>query len=232
MSRTLRIAGLISLLLHLTVVAAFLLTQRRGVAIVEAPDKPALVELVMQEQKGSGQSVVNPAAPPPSQTQPSPPVPRPPTPPDAAEPVPGPTASTPTPPVPEPTPPTPAPPAPASPPSQVPHINIGGTDSESNATVQAGSQIIPGSPDKKARNQPPIYPDEAARLGQQGAVSVVVHVGPSGIADGVEIEKSSGYVLLDRAAEKAVMKWTFVPAMKDGLPVPFDFRMNFHFTFN
>lgn len=235
MSRPLRIAGLVSIVLHLLIAAGFLLFNRRAAVVAEAPDKPALVELVLQEQQGTGQTRPTPTpAPPPTpppqpqaQPQPQPTPPPEPEAPEATEPTP---ATTPPPPPPTPpTPPTPA--AQPAPPQHAPEITIGGTDSPSNAVV-TGENVIPGSPDKTARNLPPIYPEAAARQGQQGAVAVVVHVGPSGLPAGVEVERSSGYILLDKAAESAVMKWSFVPAMKDGLPVPFDFRMNFLFAFN
>ena len=228
MSPRLRIAGLISITLHLAIAAGFLLFNRRSMPLTEAPDKPALIELVMEEQKGSGQTTVAPSTPPPAQPQPRTPPPPAPKPPDEGEPAP--TATPPSPPAP------PAPPAKSAeaaqpaPPNQVPQINIGGTDSESNAIV-LGHDVIPASPDNKARNRPPIYPEQAARLGQQGAVIVVVHVGPSGLPAGVAVERSSGYAMLDKAAENAVLKWTFQPATKDGLPVSYDFRMNFTFAF-
>lgn len=227
MSRPLRIAGVVSILLHLLIVAGFLLFNRRSVPVAEAPDNPATVELVMREQQGAGETMVNQPTPPPAEPQQAatPPEAKPA---DTGEPAPSQAATPPNPPAP------PAPPAQAAapaPPDHVPQINIGGTDSPSNAVVQAGRDIVPASPDNKARNRPPIYPDEAARLGQQGDVLIVVHVGPSGLPSGVAVERSSGYGLLDRAAENAVMKWTFQPATKDGLPVPFDFRMNFTFAF-
>jgi protein TonB len=237
MSPRLRIAGLVSITLHLAIAAGFLLFNRRSAPLTEAPDKPALVELVMEEQKGSGQTTVTPSTPPPAEPRPQtlpPPAPKPP---EKAEPAPAPAETPPpSPPAPPAKPTPPAPPAkPAetaqpAPPKQVPQINIGGTDSESNAIV-LGPDVIPASPDNKARNRPPIYPEDAARLGQQGAVLVVVHVGPSGLPAGVEVERSSGYASLDKAAENAVRKWTFQPATKDGLPVPYDFRMNFTFAF-
>lgn len=229
MSRPLRIAGLLSLLLHLLIVAGFLWRFERRptpVPVAEAPDKPVMVELVMQEQKGAGKTRVSPA-PQPQAQPPSPQTPPPePKPPEIAEPAPSPPVPTLSPPAP---PATPTPTAPPTPAERVPQITIGGTDSPSNAVV-VGHDVIPASPDNTARNRPPVYPDDAARLGQQGGVVVVVHVGPSGLADGVDIERSSGYALLDKAAENAVRKWAFVPAMKDGLPVPFDFHMNFQFA--
>ena len=221
------VLGLVSLLVHGMVVGAFLLAHRQAAAPAAiAPDTPVTVQLVMQEQQGSGQTQAAPPPRPPNQAQPQPhPQTPPPEPQPATEGLPP--AAAPTPPnPPDPTQAT-ATPAPPQPPLQ---ITIGGTDSPSNAIVQ-GHDVIPATPDNPARNRPPVYPDAAARQGQQGTVGVVVHVGPAGVADGVDIERSSGYPLLDQAAEQAVRKWTFVPATKDGLPVPFDFRMNFTFAF-
>ncbi len=212
------IAGLVSLALHLSVVAGILLFVRRPVPLMEVPDKPVAVELVMEEQRGAGKTEVQ--APPPVLTQPQPPVP---TPPVEGEKLPAPAPAAP-----------PAKPnetARPAPPKPVPEINIGGTDSESNAIVLQGPNVIPATPDKTVRNRPPVYPEEAARRGQQGSVVLVVRVGPSGLPSAVDVERSSGYTLLDKSAENAVMKWTFVPAVKDGLPVPYDFRMNFTFAF-
>ncbi len=231
------ILGLVSLLLHGLIAGAFLLAHRDAPAPVAiAPDKPVTVQLVMEEQQGSGPPQAAPPPHPPDQAQPQP---HPQTPPEATPPPPPdpkPTTEG-LPPAAQPAPPNPpdplaaaqpaATPAPPQPPLQ---INIGGTDSPSNAIVE-GHDVIPGSPDNPARNRPPAYPEAAARQGQYGTVSVVVHVGTAGVADGVDIERSSGYPLLDRAAEEAVRKWTFAPATKDGLPVPFDFRMNFKFAF-
>jgi protein TonB len=218
MSPRLRIAGLVSLTLHVAIAAGILFFARRPVPLAEAPDKPVAVELVLEEHKGAGKTTVHPLSP---QQPPQPEQAPPPQPPEETAPSPDHATTQPA---------QPTPPAKPAPPRHVPEINIGGTDSESNA-IASGDNIIPATPDKKSRNRPPVYPEEAARRGQQGAVLVVVHVGPSGLPSGVDLERSSGYVLLDQAAENAVMKWTFVPAVKDGLPVPFDFRMNFTFAF-
>lgn len=223
MSSRLRIAAALSLALHLSIAAAVLLFGRRPVPAPTAVDKPVAVELVMQEQKGAGKTAVRPPEEPSPPQQPQQP------PPSRTESEPAPTQATP-----PPTPPVPPAPqaATAGPtePNRVPEINIGGTDSESNAIAMGGA-IVPASPDKKSRNRPPVYPEEAARRGQQGNVELVVHVGPSGLPSGVDVRRSSGYALLDKSAENAVMKWTFIPAMKDGLPVSYDFTMNFSFSF-
>ena len=222
MSRRPWIAGLISAALHLAIIAGVLVREHWARPSPDAPDKPVAVELVMEEQRGVNETVVQPAPSPPA--EPAPP-PRPPTPEVAVAPG---LASPPSsqPPVP------PRPPAMANPAVSAPHMNLGGTDSESNTLVLGGENVIPASPDQKARNRPPIYPDDAARRGEQGAVILVIHVSPDGLPAGVDVARSSGYPSLDRAAREAVMAWRFLPAIKDGAAIPFDMPMRFVFAFN
>ena len=118
--------------------------------------------------------------------------------------------------LPQPSPPSPTPPQPEA--DSTPRINLGGTDSLSNVLVQ-GDQVIPARLDAKVRNREPIYPDEAVRHGEQGAVILLVQVSPEGLASGVDIARSSGFNSLDRAARDAVTTWRFVPAVRDGQPV-------------
>jgi len=120
--------------------------------------------------------------------------------------------------------PEPAPPA-AQP---APVISLQGTDSPSDARA-FGDRVIPAKPDAVFHNRPPEYPVEAAMNGQQGTVVVVVHVSPDGKAAGVDLVRSSGYVLLDSAARDAVLRWRFLPAVKDGQPVASDMTMGFEF---
>ena len=224
-SRRLYICGLMSLMLHAALVAGLLLRlEPKSATLVEAPDKPVMVELVMEEQKGAGETQTRPPAPKPAARQPAP---TPPTPRKEAEPVPAQPpvqASTPTPPVP------PSPAAATASPSEI-QINIGGNDSESDA-VAKGDAIIPANPDDKARNQLPEYPFEAARLHEHGAVSLLIHVSPVGFPEGVDVIRSSGYASLDSAARNAVLTWHFRPAIKDGLPIRFDFPFTFIFSDN
>ncbi|MBW4090763.1 MAG: energy transducer TonB [Proteobacteria bacterium] len=97
-------------------------------------------------------------------------------------------------------------------------FNLGGTNSETNAIVR-GSAIVPAKPDARFRNREPIYPDAAARRGEQGAVVLLIHVAPDGRASGVDVLHSSGFRLLDRAAKDAVASWHFLPAISNGVAV-------------
>jgi len=179
-------------------------------------------------------TIAAPPTPPPPDQAATDTLPTPPTPPDqpatAAQP-----AAAPAPPEP-PTPPAQvASPARAAPPAPTPTpvltFNLGGTDSESNA-LATGDGIIPASPDNTHRNRPPIYPDDAAMRGEQGAVTLLIHVSPYGLPAGIEVVVSSGHTDLDRAAAQAVQSWKFLPALKDGQAVPSNMPVRFVFTFN
>lgn len=255
-NRRLIVTLAVSLGLHAAAVIAVLLLLHAGVPVVASVEKPTEVELVMEEHKGDLRptSTPSPSQPP---AKPTPPAEKPPvqqtdpseakaTPPppdpvrDAAEPAPPPARATdpaqtrPDTPASQPAPeppvqeakrePDPAPQA-AQP---VPVISLQGTDSPSDARA-FGDRVIPAKPDAVFHNRPPVYPVEAAMNGQQGVVVVLIHVAPDGTAAGVDLVRSSGYVLLDSAARDAVLRWHFLPAVKDGQPVASDMTMGFEF---
>lgn len=288
MTRRLRIAAIVSVLLHLLVLGGGTIALPKIAPVRDKPDKEAGIELLMVEQKGAGETKAGSAAaassaPPPSPAPSPAPAPAapaqaeaPPAPPAQAAPSPRPATATQ---VGTPEVPTPAPdlaqgdappPAPAEwkpaevaggaqeakptqhavqrPPEQQPQqarvdpaaparpaapleFNLGGTDSESNA-IASGDNVIPASVDNRTRNRPPVYPEDAARRGQQGAVVLLIHVSASGGATGSDVLETSGVPSLDRAAQQAVAGWHFLPAMKAGRPVPFDMPMRFVFEFN
>ena len=78
-----------------------------------------------------------------------------------------------------------------------------------------GPDIIDYTPDFSV-NKKPIYPTAAKRMQQQGSVKLTITANDSGSVIDVAVEKSSGYVLLDNAAVKAVKKWDFAPVVRDG----------------
>jgi len=69
------------------------------------------------------------------------------------------------------------------------------------------------------RSPEPTYPARALRRGESGEVVLRIHVDARGVPDRVEIAASSGSRDLDRAAQRAVQRWRFRPAMRDGSPV-------------
>jgi len=82
-----------------------------------------------------------------------------------------------------------------------------------------------------ARNRPPPYPEVARRRRQEGRVVLRVMVSDTGTPGAVAVQQSSGYPLLDHAAEEAVQNWRFAPARRGGsavagiAEVPFNFRL-------
>jgi len=64
------------------------------------------------------------------------------------------------------------------------------------------------------KNPPPEYPLIARRRGFQGTVVLEVLVDRNGRVVDLRVFNSSGYKVLDRAAEKSVSEWIFRPAIK------------------
>jgi protein TonB len=81
-------------------------------------------------------------------------------------------------------------------------------------------------------NPAPDYPALAQDRGMQGRVILKVHVLASGKADNVKVDKSTGFKILDDAAIKAVLLWTFDPARRGQTPidgwvtVPLNFKLS------
>ena len=82
----------------------------------------------------------------------------------------------------------------------------------------------PAAPVSASQPQPistpaPRYPAQALRRGEEGTVMVSARISADGVPSSVEVARSSGSRLLDRAAVDAVRRWRFRPAMADGRPV-------------
>jgi len=63
-------------------------------------------------------------------------------------------------------------------------------------------------------NTPPAYPALARKRGQEGTVILQVLVNREGKVEGLKIDISSNFSLLDRAALNAVRKWSFEPGRR------------------
>ena len=80
-------------------------------------------------------------------------------------------------------------------------------------------------------DRPPDYPDLARRRGEQGRVLLRVEVSMDGRPLAVSVARSSGFGILDSAAQDAIRAWRFVPATEGGRPVqaiaevPIQFRL-------
>jgi len=62
------------------------------------------------------------------------------------------------------------------------------------------------------KNPAPIYPNYAREREWEGVVFLKVFVNSGGTVDEIEVEKSSGYKILDESALKTIQTWQFLPA--------------------
>lgn len=107
--------------------------------------------------------------------------------------------------------------------SPISEKDLGGqTEGQSSGTRMAehgeGGGFESASP-AYYRNPAPAYPREAREQRIEGVVHLLVSVDAGGGTASVEVKKTSGSLLLDEAAEKAVKKWRFRPASRFGHPV-------------
>lgn len=78
--------------------------------------------------------------------------------------------------------------------------------------------VLPSSMGDYLNNPKPNYPPMSKRLGEQGGVGVRIFVGADGLPQKRELLKTSGFERLDQAALDVVMRWTFVPGKRGGVP--------------
>ena len=108
-------------------------------------------------------------------------------------------------------------------PKAAPAQNFG----SAGAAQQAAAGFLPtpaivweGKPRYRYPPTPAAYPPRAIELNQQGEVLLRVRLDPAGNAVEIVVHRPSGYQMLDRAAVAAAKSWHFLPAMRDGRPVP------------
>jgi protein TonB len=88
-----------------------------------------------------------------------------------------------------------------------------------NAPVVAAAVPLPAAVPTPPRydadyldNPKPVYPPLSRREREQGVVRLRVHVEANGLPSKIEVQSSSGFERLDKAAVTAVGRWRFVPA--------------------
>ena len=186
--------------------------------ITPEPDPVALPQPVaLAVPKPAPQSKPLPTAKPPQKTNPKPmPKPRPPPLPKAvADPTPAPsTAPTGTL---DPAPPTSAPTESAVAPNAP--SNASASASTSTAAADSGPAVVMPSSNAGYLNNPrPAYPSISRRMGEEGKVMLRVYVNAQGLPEQIELQQSSGFERLDKAAMDAVRRWKFVPGTRNGVP--------------
>lgn len=103
-------------------------------------------------------------------------------------------------------------------------------DPDPVAEPAAPAETAPSALGYKSMKAVP-YPRIAAQQRMEGTVILRVLVGADGVPQEIQIDKSSGHLVLDRAARDAVMKWRFEPGTRNGEPfaayglVPIAFKL-------
>jgi protein TonB len=105
-------------------------------------------------------------------------------------------------------------------------------DPDEPASIDPVAPAAPGAPSepvaaarpdasaKPVRSPPPEYPASAARSGEAGTVLLQVQVDAQGRPTEVDVVQSSRSRALDREAVRAVRRWEFSPAVRNGQSVP------------
>ncbi|MDM0078636.1 energy transducer TonB [Variovorax sp. J2P1-59] len=108
------------------------------------------------------------------------------------------------------------------------------TPSREQSAQAAGSEpFVSASPKAEpSKNQKPVYPATAKRLGQQGKTIVRVLVDVEGRPSQARVMQSSGYQELDQAAVDAVSGWKYVPGRRKGVPEPMEFNIPVTWSLN
>jgi periplasmic protein TonB len=106
-----------------------------------------------------------------------------------------------------------------TPPPPKPQVVTSPLKGKDAATLQSDGGTQTRAKPKYLSNPPPVYPERARRLGQEGVVLLIVRVNADGKPTHIEIKDGSGYSLLDESAVKAVHRWQFHPAMLGSIPV-------------
>ena len=75
----------------------------------------------------------------------------------------------------------------------------------------------------------PTYPEVAAIAHVTGVVILEAAVGPDGCVESVKVLRSR-HVLLDKAAQEAVLQWQYSPLVLNGIPTPFVLTVTFNFS--
>ena len=115
-----------------------------------------------------------------------------------------------------------------------PHIKIVKQNIAKNLTKKVNAESVSKAVYKigSENNPHPPYPLIARKKGWQGRLTVNVLVNQSGWVDKINIEKSSGYKVLDEISLKTIKKWHFIPAssgkvnIKDELIIPVRFVLS------
>jgi protein TonB len=100
--------------------------------------------------------------------------------------------------------------------SSEPSITTAAAPATETKEIPSESALINIAGPLVRQNPSPKYPLRARRMGYEGLVMLKVLVDENGRVDDLEVFKSSGYDILDKAAISSVKKWMFEAGTEDG----------------
>lgn len=106
------------------------------------------------------------------------------------------------------------------------------TAAKEKTLTKATIFVMADSRPYKLKNPKPVYPLAARRRGMQGIVLLIIKVNKKGFVESINIEKTSGFRVLDQSAVMSVKKWQFVPAKNEDkavssiIEIPIRFHLN------
>ena len=111
----------------------------------------------------------------------------------------------------------------------MPGGNLGGNDNGSGTGGGFGTFGQNMLAPLKTHHLEPFYPMAARQNRWEGTVIIEATLGKDGQIGKTTLVQSSGYQLLDTEAIKAVKKWRYHPATKDGKPIEWQLRIKILF---
>src|SRR4051812_3498955 len=99
------------------------------------------------------------------------------------------------------------------------------------AAIQLGSSAWAQAPAAQFSScAKPVWPKEALRNEYQGKVTLAFLIGEDGTVRESRVEKTSGYPMLDIAAQEGLERCRFTPGLKDGKAVEAWMKMQYVWT--
>jgi protein TonB len=113
----------------------------------------------------------------------------------------------------------------------IPEVEVP-VDATSTAAITAATEAVESTELTVTNRTAPAYPPASRRNGEEGVVTFRVLVDESGHPMQVNVLKSSGFSRLDEAAQQAIRRWVFAPAVRNSQPVRSWSRVSVRFQLN
>lgn len=96
------------------------------------------------------------------------------------------------------------------------------SDKEQSKHASNSSGLLAAHPLKR---QAPIYPTLARKKGYEGTSVFIATINTDGTIENLQLSKTSGHAILDKAAKEALRHWKFTPAKRNGITVASKLRI-------